>query len=158
MKKYVGYLKEKKRVWIIALGAILGGLLIFFGSVGENSSSDISDKDIPSDESAVLSYGDYIEAKIKNLCKKVDGVSDVEVMVTLENGFEQVYANDGEYVIVGSGNNKTPVLIKKNLPKIRGIGIVCSGAENAMVQKEICDLLCAALDVSSNRIYVTKGK
>ncbi len=157
-KKYISYLKGKKQIWVIVLGALIGGLLILLGNSADEDTADISSQELSDDGSYVLTYTEYIETKIKKLCRSIYGVSDIEVMVSLESGFEHVYANDGEYLIVGSAGTKSPVLLKDNLPEIRGVGIVCKGAENAALKKEICELLCAALDIPSNRIYVAAGK
>ena len=111
-----------------------------------------------SDEESILFYEEHLENRIKTLCEGVKGVSRVRVMVTLDGGFENVYARDEEYLTIGSGSSKGPVLIKRLLPCLRGVGIVCDEAGDPIVQREICELLSSALGIPSNRIYIAKGK
>lgn len=153
-KKYVSRFKNKKQLVIIICGALLGVLLLLFSSGEKKAEATGSSYD----DAGVIGYGKYLEEKIKKLCESVDGASNVQVMVTLEGGFEHVYAKDGEYLTVGSGSSRSPVQIGDKTPTVRGIGIVCSGAEDPALQKELIELLSAALDLSANRIFIANGK
>ena len=141
-------------MFIIAFGALLGGFLLMLGAGGEEDPPIT----LPSDEQSIIAYEENLEQRIKELCEGIKGVSHVRVMVTLEGGFENVYAKDEAFLTVGSGASKSPVLIKQNVPVVRGVGIVCDEADDPIVQKEICELLTSALGISSNRIYIAKGK
>ena len=104
-----------------------------------------------------------LEEKVKNLCSTVDGVGSVSVIVTLEGGFSSEYAveyKDGneEYVIIGGGSSQNGLFLTRNTPKIAGVGVVCHGGMNPSVQRELTALLSAALDLPSNRIYITAAK
>ena len=98
------------------------------------------------------------------ICSRVAGVGAVEVIVTLESGYEYVYATDkkvtvgGEstsYITVGSGDDESLVYITERLPAILGIGVVCTGGMDSTVRREVTALLSAAFGVGSNKIYVT---
>ena len=80
-------------------------------------------------------------------------------------GFEYVYATDikngvsdsVQYIIIGSGNDEKLVYLTEKVPRISGIGVVCSGGGDISIQNELISLLSAAFDVPSNKIYVTGG-
>lgn len=105
------------------------------------------------------------------MCEQSYGVSDVSVAVTLESGFEYVYAvntdkrNDGdssdesyEYLVIKNGNQESTVYLKGKPPKIKGVGIVCSGGGDPNVQYNLINLISVGFDVSKNNIYVSESK
>ena len=78
-------------------------------------------------------------------------------MVSLESGYRSVYEKDGEGVpvTVGSGSSKSAVLVTEGAPAIGGVGVVCQGAKNERVKREIVALVSATLGVGTHKIYVT---
>ena len=111
-------------------------------------------------EQMLSEYSKDVEEKIKELCSKVKGVSEVSVAVSFESGFEYVYAreDDGDLATVGSGSAKSAVKIKEKMPVIGGIGIVCKGGSDPSVQKKLLDLISAAFGISSNKIFIAEAK
>ena len=70
-----------------------------------------------------------LETKIQTLCENVDGVSSVNVAVSLDG--------DGEII---------------------GIGIVCRGGGDPKIQRELLSLVSAACGIGSNRIFITEAQ
>jgi stage III sporulation protein AG len=112
-------------------------------------------------------YADEIEKQIEELCRGVIGAGDIKVFVSLKGGYRTVYAVDAqssssgyksEVVMSGSGSGETPLVAAYENPEISGVGIVCSGGSDPNVRKEIIDLVSAALNISSNKIFVTSGE
>lgn len=153
--------ESRGRLWIILAVAAVGiALILIGGSLGEAEACDEDPLYVPAEDELLL-YQAHLEEQIKSLCESVNGVSNVRVIVTLSGGFESVYAteweeNDEKYVILGSGSSAQALFLSRAAPKIIGIGIVCTGGGNANVRRELTSLLCAALDISSTRIYVTE--
>ena len=154
---------SRLRLFFIIGGALLGVCLLLFGS-GIFKAKEKEELPDPTDSyyDAWILYQSQLETKIKQLCETVNGVGNVTVIVTLENGFEDIYATeekDGntEYVIVGSGSSASALFLTRAAPSIGGIGVVCTGGNNPVVQREISSLLCATFHISSNRVYVTGG-
>ena len=151
-----------KRHLLLLLGiAILGVLLIVFGS-GKSEKANVATESDASADEALLIYQSQLEERIKRLCESVEGVENVTVVVTLEGGFQSVYATEYQngnesYVIVGSGSSAKPLFLSREAPQISGVGIVCRGGGNASVRHELTILISAAFQVSSNRIYVTEA-
>ena len=152
----INKLKKNAKVWIILLGALAGVVLLLIGSGDREESVKID-----ADEVALAEYSEQTEKKIHELCSKVKGVSDVSVAVSFESGFEYVYAkNDekGDLVTIGSGSTKTAVKVTEKPPTIGGIGIVCRGGGDPIIQNRLISLLSATFGVSSSKIYITEAE
>lgn len=61
-------------------------------------------------------------------------------------------------VIVRSGDQEKPVVVKTEKPKIRGILVVAKGADNIEVKKWIIEAVTRSLDVPSHRVAVLPKK
>lgn len=152
----------KLHFWIILGGALLGIFLLLYGggAFRSDGSGDSKKEEGTLAENELILYQAHLEERIRTLCESVAGVSNVTVFVTLERGYETVYATEEgeggkEYVILGSGSSSNALPLAKEPPKVCGIGIVCRGGGNASVRRELTALLSAAFRLSSNRIYVT---
>ncbi len=133
-----------------------------------------------------LSAADYAreaELRLERVVGQIEGVGALHVLVTVENGFEQVYARSGKssvdsdtayeggqpsrvqksqssehaYVLVdATGGKREALLITQIEPKIKGVVVVCQGADNMVVQERVISAVTTALGISSNRVCVTK--
>jgi len=148
-------------IMLVACGA-LGLLLLLYGG-GYFTGDEESVKSYTGDSVALIEYTKALEDSIRQLCSGVSGVSNVSVAVTLENGFEYVYAADSEvrngeseytYITVGSGSREGTVYITEKPPKIGGVGVVCRGGDDPAVQRKLISLISAAYNVPSNKIYI----
>jgi len=124
-----------------------------------------------------------IENDLSQMISNVENAGKSSVLITLDEGEEIVYAtenkkndqelseddsgnlkrkiNDSEkkYITVRDSNgNETPLIIKKIEPKIRGAIIACKGYDKPKVKENIIKIVSVALDISSNKICVTKLK
>lgn len=150
-----------KLIMLVACGA-LGLLLLLYGG-GYFTGEEENVKSYTGDSAALIEYTKAVEESIRDLCSGVSGVSNVSVAVTLENGFEYVYAADSEvrngeseytYITVGSGSREGTVYITEKPPKIGGVGVVCRGGDDPAVQRKLISLISAAYNVPSNKIYI----
>lgn len=142
----------KKKYLLLGLGFVFGLLLLLYGSFGTKSESDTADA-LPTAQE----YRRELTAEIEALCSRVSGVGKVTVLVSLEGGYEYVYAKDadGDCVSIGSGSNKQAVVQNILPPKLLGVGIVCDGGEDAATRAALTELLSAALGIGANKIYIT---
>ena len=163
-------MKKNGKLTVAVIGIALGILLLVLGNshlIGKNKTASASDA--PPGSTVTRTAEEYradLEARMEDICSRVAGVGAVEVIVTLEGGFEYVYATDkkvtvgGEstsYITVGNGDNESPVYITERAPAIVGVGVVCTGGGDPTVCREVTALLSAAFGVGSNKIYVTGG-
>ena len=152
-------MKNKSTVFII-IGAVIGILLLLLGSFGgRKDATAISETD------EIETYCRYLEEQAVRLCESVVGVSDVTVALTLEGGFEQVYAADKkvngngqsvEHVKLGSGSAAALCAVSVASPKVAGIGVTCKGGRDDALRAELTALLSAAFGVGANKIYITE--
>ena len=167
-------LRPKGLLMILLCGAV-GILLLIVGSFGGGGGRNTEDEETEpyaeNNAEALALYAEALEKKIAALCEGVSGISDVRVAVTLESGYEYVYAKDAEaeneggttvgyyrYVTIGSGSSEKVVYLSEKPPRIAGIGIVCRGGGSADARRELMELISAAFDVSFGDVYITEGR
>ena len=180
MSEKIGALfKGDKKIKFIVLAGLLGILFIFLsgGKTGtvQKKSTDVT---IPAFSTEELSA--QTEKKLSALVGGINGVGRCSVMVTYENGIEYVYANESKstsdvldegeggkkqeknsqennLVIIDTGNGKEALRVKEIQPKVRGVVVVCDGADNITVRQRVIDAVTTALDISSAKVYVAKA-
>lgn len=128
------------------------------------------------------SYEAWLEQRICDLLKHVDGVGEVDVMVLLESSSEKVWQSDGSsstslteekdseggsrkienremdhstVILSGSGKSE-PMLTKELRPQISGIIISAEGGGSPQVQAEISAAMEALLGLPAHKIKVLK--
>ena len=165
---------DKKGNTLFIMG-LVGIMLIFLSGYLPNAA-----KEKPADAPNVQSEAEYISETEKRLCAmlaKTQGVGNVQVMIILESAGESIYAQDertdnevqtdsensrekssyqSEHILVDDGNGKSPLVETRRAPEIKGVAVVCDGGGDILVVKRVTDLVSALLDVSTNRICVTK--
>ena len=102
---------------LIIIGIIAGIVLIIIGNI------DFSSHEIEIPE---INITDQLEEKITNFIESIDGITGVNVMISLE--------------------------IDESLG---GIAVVCNEGKSVAVQSQIINLLSTLFNLSTNRIYVT---
>lgn len=150
-ERIINLIKNKKALFLLLFGAILGVSLILTDTAKNDNKNTI---DSTSD---IDKYTQQLEEKLEEIISTINGVSDVNVLITLESGSELVYASDDseeneKHVIVNNGL----VLVKENLPKIKGVAVVCKGGNNAELKTKITELTCSVLGIYSTHVYVTE--
>ena len=162
---FLSYMKNKRNTVVIVVLLILGILLIIL----PNSSDNV--KSSSNNEERLENYVIELENKISSLCSKIQGVSNVNVSIYLDSGFETVYAynehnkatsngmnSEKKYVTIGSGNDESMVCIVEKMPTISGVAIVCRGGGNPVIANQLINLISSAYNVPKNKIYVVEGK
>ena len=145
----------------------------------ENTSSADSSEQIALD--AMEQYNKKIEKELCELLRKVDGVGDVQVMITLASSEERVtLQNDSattestgeegtgakrqresattESVLVRKDGQDTPYLVQILTPEIEGVVVVASGADSGQTDTEIIAAVQALFPVQAHKIRVMKMK
>jgi stage III sporulation protein AG len=159
--------KKSGRLAVAIIGIAVGVILLLIGNHAvEKSEGD--DPSLPTDGQRTLSMEEYrtaLEERMAFICAQVAGVGEVNVVVSLEGGYEYVYAYDEKYtasgqstsyIIIGSGSGESLVYLTERVPTITGIGVVCTGGRDSGVRREVTSLLAAAFGVGTNKIYVTE--
>lgn len=157
MNEGAGVVRIKKYIPMAAV-ALLGIALLIGGRVvgKESDTGQTVDADA---YFSVRFYTEDLEERIEELCRQVHGIGEVHVLVTLEGGCEYVYAENitggsHSYLLTADGEGESPVFVQQIYPRIRGIAVVCSKGEDSAVRLAVTQLLSAAFDIPSSRIYV----
>lgn len=132
----------------------------------------------------VLMYGKYLEKQLEEALANMQGVGEVNVMITLEateeqviekdqtlvrenttendakGGSRMVYDTDSREVTVygNNGAEENPYVTKIILPRISGIVIVAQGAGTGTINKTITEIAQALFDVEVHKIKVVSMK
>lgn len=119
-------------------------------------------------------YITSLENRLTAMISLIDGAGETKVMVTLESGSEEIYLHDynygenidpsgknslerkDEYVIVDGESGEEGIVVRVAEPKIRGVAVVCKGADSETVRSRVVETVTALLDVSSARVSVAK--
>ena len=138
--KWLEKLKNIKHieVYITIIFAIIL-ILIFFSSTGKSTSYTKSNQSSVSEQTTINSYVANMETKLANILSKINGASNVNVMITLDMTDVQIEDN---------------IIQTTSFPKIKGIVIVANGVENTQVKMNILQAVQAVVDVSSGRIEI----
>lgn len=137
---------------------------------------------ILSGEDEESAYEKEMEQRVKEILKNVQGVGQVDVMITLKSSKEKVIHVDKEKsrssseekdsaggtrtsateeiketaLMSGSGQEDVPVVEKELQPEIAGIVISAQGGGSATVKAEISEAMQALFDIPAHKIKVLK--
>jgi hypothetical protein len=163
----LSFLKKGKKegspmpTWVLLCVAAVAVGLIVLGNAQTKSESPATQESGILD-SDLVKYQEYLENRVRSLCESAIG-APVTAVVTLESGFEQIYATewqDGkeEYVILGSGSNASALALSQNAPAIMGIGILVHGSLSDAACNEMLGLISASFHTPTNRIFISLAK
>ncbi len=117
-------------------------------------------------------YRQELKLQLEQLLSSVEGVGNVEVMLTLESSSEQVYAENSQssydqngsvlsgssqsqtVLIEGGSREKTPLLLYEQMPKIRGVAVVCDGAKDPAVCLKITQMISSLFGIRGGSVSV----
>ena len=153
---------------IVGIIAIAGIFLSDSFSANKNTQTESTAQFIDRDE-----YESEIEKRLEQILSEIEGIGNCKVMVTLESSAQNVYTADREssandakdsssysdsskHVILDD-NGQQALLEKEIEPFVRGVIVVCGGADNINVKQSVIDCVSAGLGISSDNISVVKG-
>lgn len=116
-----------------------------------------------------------LQTQLEDLLAQIEGTGEVSVMLTLESESEQVYAQDERtqsqsgqsggtatntfetsHVVLNTHDGDAPLVETTYLPQVRGVAVVCQGADDISVVTRITEAVSVVLDLPASRICVTK--
>lgn len=111
-----------------------------------------------------------LEERITALLRAVEGVGDCRVMVTLESGAQSVYAADTaasagadgsqssseNTLMVETADGPVGLLLTRIQPTVKGVAVVCGGADDPAVCQRVVDVVTTAFHISERRVCVVK--
>ena len=172
-------LEGKNAPRLLAAAGILGMVLIGFSQVKPPGGEQAQPADLPRQETA-QEYALRLEERLEELVESMEGAGEARVMVTLEQGALQVYATERKedtqleddydtgaakrrdsteesYLLVEDSSGRKQALPTTTVePQIRGVTVVCAGAEDPQVAARVTEGVTTALGISSNRVCVIR--
>lgn len=171
---------DKKIRLIVGLG-LLGMACILASSFLPSQKQQAERTEAAFSEEA---YTRALEKRLRELIEAVEGVGRAEVLVTLVSSQQTVYATErkeqsdaledisGEgkrrtqhsqqtqqsYLLVDQGSGRRQALVETQLaPEIKGVVVVCRGADSKLVHARVTDVVTTALGIGANKVCVVKG-
>lgn len=178
-----GSAKGQRSTWFLLALAALGIIFMFISATPEREKV----KEPPAQSTEVLApisgrsdYKDRLEKDLMDRLRRVKGVKDVSVLVTLESGPVYDHAEnrqtterdtqeeDGaggsrqikertintQTVVIREGNGETALVTQEFQPKIAGVLVIARGAESPVIREQITLAVSAALHLPLHRISV----
>ncbi len=161
----------KKNIALIILAVVMLFMLVLSELVGGLQKTDSLNEDGSVNSQK---YIEQTEKELEMILEKINGAGKVEVMLTLESSYENVFAkgystkedkgeNDEkkefqeEYIIIKNGSsNEECLVVKVYEPAIKGVAVVAQGADDIKVKNAITQTVCALFNISSARVSVEK--
>lgn len=163
-----------KKPLLIALMLISGIILLLASELTDAEKTASAQLTEPTSVSDMQEYSERLEERLISIISSIDGAGATRVMVTFENGGEDIYlhdsdygenaASDGknsverkdEYVIIDGSSGEQGIVVRRAEPKVRGVAVVCEGGGSETVRAQITEAVTALLDISSARVSVAK--
>lgn len=176
----------------VMLLLVAGVLLLLLSLPGEKKQEDsqkekqtrsILGEESTQEENRDAAYAKELEQKLEQLLGQVEGVGQVQVMITLKSSSETVVNKDisqsesssqrpgtdgtGEQeaqsqseeetvLVEDSEGNQTPYVIKEMEPEIAGIVVICDGGDDPVVVSNITSAAEVLFSVSAHKVKVMK--
>ena len=166
MKTMNEIISDKRTIAIFIVVFIAGLVLVMLPS-NKKSAGVSSDDTLRFDEEE---YEKNLETRLQKIVEEIDGVGNVEVMITLEGSAVYTYATDTtqdvsekgsskkESTVVlstGTSSTKEAVISGYTLPRVKGAAVVCSNELTATLKSKVIGVVSAALGISTAKICVT---
>lgn len=166
---------EKYRKIILWIG-VIGMVLIFLSGLFSPGKEKKETPAAAEQNTSAQSYAKELEASLTDLVARIQGAGEAKVLVTLERGTQQVYAQEEKkstqttqdqgsnnntetnYILVKDADGSQRALaVTEMQPVVQGVVVVCSGGDNPAVQQSIIDAVTTALNITSVRVCVVKA-
>ena len=178
--KNLSFIKKLKQVkhigLIITIIFVLLLLIILFGNFNifqSNSTISATSKNFTYTTNA--EYIKNMEDKLKFLLSKIKGSGNIEVMITLNEGAGVNLASNDESITSNNGSGSTttvsaspiiinhngvnsPVIVSENIPEIKGVVVVSSGAKDVNVRLNILNAVQTLTGLTNSQIQILIGE
>ena len=146
----------------VLIAGIAAIALLFLSTVIPSGGS-AGPEEFASEDAAQLER--ELEKRLTDIISQIDGVTSPQVMVTLDRTSERVFAEEVRSSSSGdtqSSENSLALTGSKDalqksviLPRVRGVAVVCGGADNVLVREKVVNTAARVLDIGVSQVYVT---
>lgn len=171
--------KIRKENWLILLFA--GILLLILAMPESEKKTDNNDKIASSTDSESWTEENYVhklEHRLEQALCQIEGVGKVSVMITLASSSEKIVEKEletrnsvsnheeskvgetkdrSEQVVYSSETGEEVPYVKQEIsPIIQGVLVIAEGGDNAVIRKDITEVVQALFNVDTHKIRVMK--
>lgn len=167
---------------VIACIIILISLSVFFPKEDSKSSEDDAAEEVLAEKNITeAAYNDSMEERLEKILSQIEGVGEVEAMITYETSTEVIPAsnttkseqiteesdkqggtrrikqeNISENIVTVSGENynNSPIVIKEIKPIIRGVIVVAEGAGRIEIKNQVIEAVTTVFQIKSHKVKV----
>ena len=175
-----------KKIQNLIIIGLLGVAFILAGSFffGESDKKEVKPQEDLPQVLQDTGYETKIKSELKEILQAIDGVGNVDVMITIANDSESKIAysttesqnttqekdnqggqrmNDQNNVtetaiMVSQNGESTPFVTRENRPEIKGVIVVAGGADNADIKYQLDQAVQTALDLPSHKVVIYARK
>ncbi len=172
---------KKQKILLAALCAA-GILLVLLPQISGSGNSKKSGEKEVSKISSAEEYSAALEKSLQKTVSEITGDKNSRVLVTLQSGFEYVYASEEKsntdsaedksssdtlkkeqsdkaeksYIILkNESGDEEPLVVTEIMPEVKGIVVVCDGGNNENINLAVKNAVVTALKISESKVYVT---
>ena len=128
---------------------IIGVFLILFSTL-KNRTSDKYSGNFSCEQ-----YTKELEEKLEKFLLSVDGIHNVNVIITLDNSSEKVYdGTSSSLSLIGSTSQDNDPTTMEIYPYVRGVAVSCTNGDNDYIKNKLTRLISAYLGIPTNRIEI----
>ena len=168
-----GIMRSEKGIKLIVSLGLAGLLCILFS--GFIDTDEHKDERTSAQNSTSIhqlecdEYAEELEERLADMLMKTEGVGKCRVMITVSGSLAFSYAQDSEqyadvesheikqeHVILKEDTGDEPLVEYTENPEVVGVIIACEGGGNNVVREQVYRAAGAVLDISLDRICVTK--
>lgn len=170
--------KDQKLLLTLALGLIVGVLLMSWGRGGSGAASAVTAATTATTSEPEKPPGlyqqepeDELEKKLEELLCQVKGAGKVQVALTYADSAAAVYAYDNSTrTTTGESSssqdnesrmveiNDQPVLVSTTSPRIRGVLVVAEGGGDPLVKERLYQALGSLLGINAAQIAIIEAE
>lgn len=163
-------IKKIKHIEIyLAVGLAVLLAIIYFASLNVKQEVETTETDnVSINISSSQEYVDSLENKLESVLSRIKGAGEVDVIVTLEKGFEYIYVTDEETRTTTDGTSVTtlsvvmvdgePILQEEIYPIISGIVVVADGGGDVSVRLDMISIIQTITNIDNSKINIYKGE
>lgn len=136
----------------IFIGVII--CVVYFGLYFDQG-SDKKEDNSTAEIGTAVEYVDNLENKLCNVLSKIDGVMEVDVMITLESGFSYEYVQESQKIEITLDDTDEKLnIVKEIYPKIKGVVVVAKGSEDFRVKMDILEAVVTLLQIDESAVTI----
>ena len=182
-KLYLEKLNTKKFIRVLLIVLLVGAVLLILSSIifdSKDKKDPFTNKNLQNDELELKTddYAEILEKKLESILSEIDGVGNVNVMITLEDtsekvpainttknqetsneedsqgGIREVLREDSTSQIVTKGSDGTLIVLKEIKPEVKGVIVVAEGADDLQVEEKLYHAVKTVLDIPGNKVEI----